>query len=403
MADIELVTVAPEDLESFMTTMRRFFGQGTEPGLRSAGESMAYGMLARLHGEDAGTCGIVDFHLTVPGGARVRMDGVTIVVVSPASRRRGVLTAMMQEMLSRARERGAVVMGLGATESVIYRRYGYGVATYSGAARIDTAHGAWREAPPATGRIRLVPVEEAVPLWMDVETRASYTGQVNRPLTSWQRVVEQAQGRQPGPILQVAIHEDERGVVDGFVSYTTENRWDDVLTDGVATASQLRALTRDAHVMLWDHLLRLDMMEHLVVERFWVDDPVQHLLADPRRLRHTPHDDLQVRIVDVVASLSARRYSREDTVVIEVRDDTCPDLEGRFRVEGGIEHAHAERTTADADVVMDGAALGAIYLGDTSVASLAAAGVVEERSAGAVRRASAMFAWQPRPHLTYMF
>ncbi len=42
-------------------------------------------------------------------------------------------------------------------------------------------------------------------------------------------------------------------------------------------------------------------------------------------------------------------------------------------------------------------------LGDVSVAALFAAGLVDEVTPGAVRRASAMFAWQPRPWLTYMF
>jgi predicted acetyltransferase len=171
----------------------------------------------------------------------------------------------------------------------------------------------------------------------------------------------------------------------------------------LATAHQMCALTQNAHIALWDHLVRLDMMEHLVFERFWVDDPVQHLLADPRRLQWTPHDDLHLRVVDPVAALTARRYAREDSVVIEVRDDACPDITGRYRVEGGLHDAHAERTTADADLVMDGAALGSIYLGDVSIAALHAAGVVEEIRAGAVQRGSAMFAWQPRPQLTYMF
>ena len=403
MADIELVTVAPEDLDAFIVTMRTFFGQGYDPAQKHINDVLAYGMLARIDGEDAGTCGVDEFHLTVPGGARVRMDGVTIVVVSPAFRRRGTLRTMMQAMLERARERNAIVMGLGATESLIYRRFGYGVASYSGVARIDTAHAAWRVPPPQSGRIRLIPVDEALPVWMDVESRASYVGAINRPIARWQQSMEGAKTRSSGPIVQVAVHEDDSGTIDGFVNYTTENRWKEDLTDGVAVAMQMRALTRDAHLMLWDHLFRLDMMEHLEFNRFWVDDPVQHLIADPRRLRFEPKDDLHVRIVDVVAALSARRYSREESVVIEVRDPSCPDLEGRYRVDGGLEHAHVERTTDDTHVVMDGAALGAIYLGDTSVAALAAAGVAEEVRPGAVQRASAMFSWQPRPHLTYMF
>ncbi|MHB8718861.1 MAG: sterol carrier protein domain-containing protein [Candidatus Dormibacteria bacterium] len=228
-------------------------------------------------------------------------------------------------------------------------------------------------------------------------------GSLNRPEASWRRIVAQARAAQPGPLLQVAVYEDVSGTAGGFVNYTTEVRWNNDLTDGIATVHQMVALTREAHMSIWDHLLRLDMMERLVVERFWVDDPVQHLLADPRRLQWTPHDDLHLRVVDPVAALSARRYAREDALVIEVRDSSCADIEGRYRVEGGLDSAYSQRTTADADLVMDAAALGSIYLGDVSVAALHTSGLVEENRVGAVQRASAMFAWHPRPHLTYMF
>jgi predicted acetyltransferase len=81
--------------------------------------------------------------------------------------------------------------------------------------------------------------------------------------------------------------------------------------------------------------------------------------------------------------LQSRRYSREDSVVIEVRDQTCPDVAG--------------------DIVLDNASLGSVMLGDTSVAALHRAGLVDEMNAGAVRRASAMFSWSPRPWLNHMF
>lgn len=405
MSDIELINVEPADLDAFVATMRRLFGQPLNPGDARVKEFLDKSTLARIDGVDVGTAAVMDLQLTVPGGAQVRMDGVTEVVVSPVARRRGVMRAMMDRLLADARDRGAAALGLGATESSIYRRFGYGVASYTGRAEIETAHAALRVPFTDPGRLRAVALEDALPIWVDVDSRQTQrVGGISRAEAVWRRLLTtpDAEASDKG-IVQVVVHEDRHGIVDGFVNYRQEIRWRDDVADGIVHVLQLGALNRTAHVALWLHLLQLDLCAHLVTDRYWLDDPIQHLLRDPRRLRVVPNDDLHLRVVDVVALLQARRYSREDGLVIEVRDDTCPDIAGHYRLEGGIGGAVASRTDAAADIVLDAPSLGSIMLGDVSVAALFAAGLVHEATPGAVRRASAMFAWQPRPWLTYLF
>lgn len=405
MSDIELVNVERADLDAFVATMRRLFGQSSKPGHAHVKDFLARSTLARIDGVDVGTAAVMHLQLTVPGGAKVKMDGVTVVVVSPVARRRGVMRAMMDRLLGDARERGAAVLGLGATESSIYRRFGYGAASYAGRAEIETAHAALRTPFTDTGRLRLLALEDALPIWMDVDSRQTQrVGAITRPEAVWRRLLTAPDTEASAKgIVQVVVHEDSQGTVDGFVNYRQEIRWHDDVADGIVHVLQFSSLNRTAHVALWQHLLQLDLCEHLETERYWLDDPIQHLLSDPRRLRVVPNDDLHLRIVDVVAMLQARRYSRDDALVIEVRDVTCPDIAGRYHLEGGIDGAAASRTDAAADLVVDAPSLGAIMLGDVSVAALFAAGLVGEVTPGAVRRASAMFAWQPRPWLTYMF
>jgi predicted acetyltransferase len=405
MSDIELVNVEPGELDAFVATMRRLFGQPLKPGHAHVRDFLAKSTLARIDGVDVGTAAVMDLQLTVPGGAQVKMDGVTVVVVSPVARRRGVLRAMMDRLLADAHDRGAALLGLGATESSIYRRFGYGVASYAGRMEIETAHAAFRVPFTDPGRLRAVALEDALSIWMGVDSRQTQrVGGITRPQAIWRRllVTPDPEANDLG-IVQVVVHEDARGTVDGFANYRQEIRWRDDLADGIVHVLQLGALNRTAHVALWQHLLNLDLCEHLETDRYWLDDPIQHLLRDPRRLRVVPNDDLHLRVVDVVAMLQARRYAREDTIVIEVRDATCPDIAGGYRLDGGIGGAAASRTDAPADIVIEAPALGSIMLGDVSVAALFAAGLVDEVTPGAVRRASAMFAWQPRPWLTHMF
>lgn len=404
MSDIELTTVARDDLGDYLVTMRRLFGQAPDPTAPHVAELLARSTLVRLDGEDAGTGAVLDLSLTLPGGATVSMDGVTIIVVAPVARRRGILRALMNRLLDDARERGAPVLGLGATESSIYRRFGYGLASYNGRASIETAHAGFRVPVEDGGRLRAVALDDAERVWSEVDGRwAGPPGRISRAPAVWRRVIANAARSDEQGVLQVVAHHDGAGVVDGFVNYRQELRWREEVADGVVRVKQLVALNRSAHFALWRHVLELDLCEHLEMDRFWLDEPVQHLLTDPRRLRVLPVDDLHLRVVDPVAMLAARRYSREDSVVIEVHDDACSDVAGRYRVEGGLAGADAARTDAAADLVLDAAGLGSILLGGVSVAALHAAGAVEEKRDGAVRRASAMFAWSPRPHLTYMF
>ena len=125
---------------------------------------------------------------------------------------------------------------------------------------------------------------------------------------------------------------------------------------------------------------------------------MQFQLADPRRARARVGDGLWVRLIDVPVALAARRYSCPVQMVIEVRDELLPGNAGRWLLAadeaGG---ASCEPTTAAADVSLGVRELGAAYLGGTRIGSLAAAGLVTEHRAGAVRRLSASMSWDPAP------
>ena len=85
-----------------------------------------------------------------------------------------------------------------------------------------------------------------------------------------------------------------------------------------------------------------------------------------------------MRLVDVGAALAARSYAATPDVVLDVADAFCPWNEGRWRLDGG----GCERTRAEPDLVLDAAALGAAYLGGTTLRALAAAGRVTELRPG---------------------
>ena len=75
-----------------------------------------------------------------------------------------------------------------------------------------------------------------------------------------------------------------------------------------------------------------------------VDDHLRLRLNDFRRYRvRRMNDWLWVRLVDISAALSARSYTTEDTVTIEVDDGFRPANSGVYRIESGPDGAVCER------------------------------------------------------------
>jgi len=156
-------------------------------------------------------------------------------------------------------------------------------------------------------------------------------------------------------------------------------------------------VTPDAHAALWRFCLDVDLTTSTEAWNRPTDDPLPWMLADPRHLRRSTSDGTWIRLVDVPAALSGRRYMRSDGLVLEVHDTFCPWNDGRYALDGGPEGARCQRTKSEPDIALSAADLAATYLGAVSFTTLSLAGRVEERKNGALLRADAMFATELKP------
>ena len=124
------------------------------------------------------------------------------------------------------------------------------------------------------------------------------------------------------------------------------------------------------------------------------------MLSDPRRLRRTVQDNFWLRLVDVQAALSGRKYGSDGEIVFELTDRFCEWNQGRYRLEAASDGARCVPTAQSADIAMTVASLASTYLGAVPFTTLARAGLAEERSPGALQRADEIFshhlqAWSP--------
>jgi predicted acetyltransferase len=106
-----------------------------------------------------------------------------------------------------------------------------------------------------------------------------------------------------------------------------------------------------------------------------------------------------LRLLDLPAALSARRYAVADRVVLEVIDDDIGGFAtGRYVLDAGPDGATCTPSSAEpADLLVHQRALAAAYLGGFSLRSQAIAGRIDEQKPGALRRADAMFATPMAP------
>jgi predicted acetyltransferase len=399
--------VIADEFEAFRATNAFGFGHNVDD--TPFDEITLYGELERTtaafeDGEIVGTTGIYSFDLTVPGGT-VPTAGVTWVAVRPTHRRKGILRGLMRTQLDNVRERGEALAALWASEAPIYGQFGYGQAAEGVEMRIERPFTALRHIVPFSGRTRLVEREEALMTWPAVYemVRPHQPGMISRSQKWWELRQLWARSHPPsGYSKSYLIQYEEAGQALGYVRYQIKEVWDEGAPAGKMRVLELIAATPAAYSGLWSYLFGVDLIGTITQEWGHVDEPLTHMLADPRRLVRRTQDTLFVRLVDVPKALAGRKYSADGQLVFEVNDAFCPWNSGRYVLEGGREGATCSKTDVSADIVLDAEALGAVYLGGNRFQTLARAGRVHG-SIGALRRADAMFAWDPLPWIPEIF
>lgn len=354
-----------------------------------------------------GTSGLLSMQLTLPGPAMVANAGVTWVSVLPTHRRKGVLTTMMAGLLDRAAERGEPVATLLASESVIYGRFGFGLATTSATYTIERRHAALARPVVVPGRFRLVDKDESEKLLPDLfdRYRTQTPGEVSRTDGWWRMVFEDREEDREGMTARfVVVHETLDGEVDGYATYRYKEKWDEVPAHKLAI-TELVAFDPAVRLALLQFLFDLDLVGDIQLGWFPVEEPVRWALRDARRLKCTGMSDhLWVRVLDVPATLTARGYRVEGRVAIDLRDEFRPATSGIYVIDGGPDGATCERDSAvSADLTLSAADLGAVSVGGVRFATLAAAGRVKELVPGAIAKADLMFSTETLPYCSTDF
>ncbi|MEU3624473.1 GNAT family N-acetyltransferase [Amycolatopsis coloradensis] len=393
-----LRTLTIGDLPAFAELLARAFNLDATENLKHREELVfeperSHGVFDG--GELIGVGEILTRKITVPGAGQTPLAAVTSVGVLPGHRRRGVLTRVMRAQLDGLHEDGGEpIAALWASESVIYPRFGYGLAAQFYRAKVR-AKAAYRPGVALHAeRVREVGREQALPLIKAIYEKEApqRVGALDRLESTWEFVLDDPERRREGATaVKFAV------LPDGYAMFRVKNDWHEEGPRGTLRVEELVATTPEAYASLHRYLLDYDLIGTIEVYAA-LDEPLIHLLADPRKMTRSAGDSLWVRLVDVDRALVTRRYGMPVDLVFGVRDAFCPWNTGNWRLVTDADgNAEVTRVEDAPDLELDVIDLGAIFLGGTRPSTLAAAGRIEERTAGAVSRATAAFASDREP------
>lgn len=371
--------------------------------LREAWEpERAWGV--RDRGRWVGTLRTETRSITVPGegtGTReLAVDALTNVTVAATHRRRGLMRRMLDQSLRAARDRGDALSALIAAEWPIYGSFGYAPATLSADYVLHKSRAGARLAGDPT-QVRQVERDEfgEVAHRVFAEARSRRAGHMDRSPRWWDRALGRA-GYNASPELphNFFVHDGESGP-DGLLAWSAGGHFELLPPLDQVTVWTLTSASEVAYRDMWGYLSGLDGVDEVRVGLRPVDEHVRWLLADGRTLVTARVVDLVwVRLLDVPAALSARRYATPGELVLEVIDtDAGAFAAGRYALRADGADVECHRTDAPADLEITQRALASMYLGGFRLEALRPAGAAVERRPGALAQADVMFSTSLAP------
>ena len=357
-------------------------------------------------GRVVGTLRSFASELTVPGGAHVPATAVAAVTVLPTYRRRGILRGMISAEHVAARERGEVVAMLHASEAVIYGRFGYGVGVVSCEWTLTTPQTSFVGEPP-TG-VAYAEINQATARLMrelHERHRTAVVGEIQRQDFTFESDIGLIEFSWDPPWKGwVLIHRDPAGEADGYVRYGTKSHWEHRQAANIVNVQDFVALNDVAYDALWRFVADIDLVTTVRAGRRSPYERLPWLLTNRRALELGDYgDSLWVSLLDIPAALEARSYLRESDLVIEVIDAEPSSGRTRVRLEAAPDGAACSTTRRKADLTVHADALGAAFLGGTSLRLAALARGFEEHRPGALAEADSLLRTLDQPRCTTFF
>jgi predicted acetyltransferase len=344
---------------------------------------------------------------TMPTTRRINGEAISYGAVGPVAclaeyRRKGYVGRLLRMSLERMREQGIPMSGLHTPHDALYRRYGW-----------ERAEGKKRyvfQAKDVSLRLRgqpgtLEPVKADDWQRLDAVYRryaGPRNGPLHRPEPWWREAIlcDHFQDRAREAFLWL----DRSGEAQGFIVYSPVSVGSGPMAGAELFVRDMVALTPDAYLGLWQHLLAHDIAQRIVVH-VPLHDPFSDLVVDPWKVEVQRAEGAMIRIVDVEQALALRPYCGRGGVCFTMRviDSSAPWNDGVWRVEADQGRMQAERTEAEADIELSANFLAPLFTGFIRPDQAAEVGMLKVHREQALAQAQEAFAVSHPPYCDDFF
>ncbi|MEL6184324.1 MAG: GNAT family N-acetyltransferase [Myxococcota bacterium] len=369
---MEIRALRPEDLPGLRLAFARAIGfwVGDEYDAKLGRLVDFDGSFVACDGEEiVGTLAAYRFDVSTPDGGDLPTGGTTLVGVQPTHRRRGVLRGLMEAHIRWGREREFAALGLWASETSIYSRFGYGPATRRGGWTLDLL-GIDRDRTPELD-LAFIDIHEAAERLSPIydHCRSDRPGALSRSPAWWQerRLNDDPARRNGASVFQFVVASKD-GEDRGYVQFRRKSIWDEARPRDLIWVEELIG-DAEARRSLWTFVANMDLAATVEVFNRPVDDTIPFMFRDGRRARVHVEDALWLAPLDLPRFLSARRFAAEGALTVGLTD-----AGEKLRIEGGPEGVQVRRTTEAPDLELQWGDLPGLWWGDVTARALSEAG-----------------------------
>jgi len=344
---------------------------------------------------------------TMPTARRINGGDISYGAVGPVAclaehRRKGYVDRLLRMSLERMREQGIAMSGLYTPHDALYRRCGW-----------ERAEGKKRyvfQAKDVSLRLRgqpgtLEPVMADDWQRLDAVYRryaGPRNGPLHRPEPWWREMIfyDHFQNKAREAFLWL----DGSGEAQGFIVYTWAPTGPEPVAGHELFVRDMVALTPDAYLGQWQHLLAHDIAQRIVVH-VPLHDPFADLVVDPWKVEVQRAEGAMIRIVDVEQALALRPYCGRGGVSFTMRviDPSAPWNDGVWRVEADQGRMQAQRTEAEADMELSVNFLAPLFTGFIRPDQAAGVGMLKVNREQALAQAQEAFAVSHPPYCDDFF
>ena len=212
-----------------------------------------------------------------------------------------------------------------ASQAAIYQRFGYAVVSTSHSYSIEPSYIQFNEPLEVPGTLRHVdPSPEAdfgLLVGLYREFREQRTGYVHRGKAMWDAGVLSPVS---GEMVRTAVVYEEDGEAQGYCLYRTGPGAfsDPPEPNQQCIIDDIVWLNPRAYRAFWKNFSKLGLTRRIEWSPAPPDDPLPHLLLEPRQLRDRLSEQLLARIVDILGAFRARGYQESETLRFAITDDS---------------------------------------------------------------------------------